>query len=893
VHSISGRLSLREPQRRSLEILDRVCEIAPTSKQADPAASLEAISREFPSVSDFERDFPSLCFALATGVGKTRLMGAFIAYLHQDCGVNNFFVMAPNLTIYDKLIGDFSPASPKYVFRGISEFAAEPPLIITGDNYESGIGVRGDALFETGVHVNIFNISKINDKKSKEGAVKSAVPRFRRLNEYIGESYFEYLSALPDLVLIMDESHRYRASAGMSAINELKPVLGLELTATPFIEAAKGQTPFKNVIYDYPLARAMEDGFVKEPAVVTQKDFDARQFTPEQLEKIKLEDGVRIHEATKVELATYAANSGLGLVKPFMLVIARDTTHAGELLALIESEGFFEGRYKGKAIQVDSSRTGAEEEAMIERLLAVEKPTEETEIVIHVNMLKEGWDVTNLYTIVPLRAANARTLVEQSIGRGLRLPYGKRTGVATVDRLNIIAHDRFQEIIDEANRPGSVIRMQTVILDPGAGGQKPSTVVATSVVKAELGLAPTIGASMRPAAAAEPMGSANRAAAEAVLKAIKEKARDREALPSTTYLEKPELRASIAAEAKVLYAPSAELDFTVEPDFAEVTDRVVELLRSRSIDIPRIIVLPKGEGAAGFSPFEIDARPIANLQPVSRDVLIQHLRTQERYTFAFDRVGKEESRLEDYIVRALVDFDDVSYDDDAELLYSLASQVVSVYREALDDDGIRNILAYHQKRIGEYVHSQMLDHRRDGRVEYEAVVKRGFTEILDCAFTVAEGDLVDIRATVTDKSRISSLSFTGFSRCIYDVQKFDSDTERKFAIICDRDSGKWMKPARRQLNIFYKLGHEQFEYVPDFIVELDSGLWLAETKMTKELASAEVRAKRDAAVAWCGFASEFTAGIGQKPWRYSLVPHDAVSESMSLETLLRQYEVRK
>ena len=67
-------------------------------------------------------------------------------------------------------------------------------------------------------------------------------------------------------------------------------------------------------------------------------------------------------------------------------------------------------------IQVDSSRTGAEEEEMITRLLAVESVDEPTEIVIHVNMLKEGWDVTNLYTIVPLRAANARTLIEQSIG---------------------------------------------------------------------------------------------------------------------------------------------------------------------------------------------------------------------------------------------------------------------------------------------------------------------------------------------------------------------------------------------------------------------------------------------------------------------------------------------
>lgn len=68
-------------QRRSLEILDRITEIVPPHKEADLAAALEIIKSEFPTVTDFEREFPSLCFALATGVGKTRLMGAFISYL--------------------------------------------------------------------------------------------------------------------------------------------------------------------------------------------------------------------------------------------------------------------------------------------------------------------------------------------------------------------------------------------------------------------------------------------------------------------------------------------------------------------------------------------------------------------------------------------------------------------------------------------------------------------------------------------------------------------------------------------------------------------------------------------------------------------------------------------
>jgi hypothetical protein len=245
VNAIAGRLSLRPPQRRSLEILDRITEIAPPGKEADVAAMLEAIRSEFPSVTDFERDFPSLCFALATGVGKTRLMGAFISYLHLAHGIDNFFVLAPNLTIYNKLIADFSDRNhPKYVFRGIAEFAIDAPTIITGDNYDQRDPVSG-TLFG-GVRINIFNISKIN---SEVRGGKS--PRIKRLSEYIGESYFDYLAGLPDLVMLMDESHRYRASAGIRAINELKPILGLELTATPFVETAKGAVAFKNVIVDY------------------------------------------------------------------------------------------------------------------------------------------------------------------------------------------------------------------------------------------------------------------------------------------------------------------------------------------------------------------------------------------------------------------------------------------------------------------------------------------------------------------------------------------------------------------------------------------------------------------------------------------------------------------
>ena len=114
-----------------------------------------------------------------------------------------------------------------------------------------------------------------------------------------------------------------------------------------------------------------------------------------------------------------------------MLVIARDTTHAAAAgRSSIESDGFFEGRYKDKVIQVDSSRTGAEEDEMVERLLKVESTDEPTEIVIHVNMLKEGWDVTNLYTIVPA-ARRERAHPDRAVDRprpapALRQAHGRR-----------------------------------------------------------------------------------------------------------------------------------------------------------------------------------------------------------------------------------------------------------------------------------------------------------------------------------------------------------------------------------------------------------------------------------------------------------------------------------
>jgi len=890
VNAIAGRLSLRPPQRRSLEILDRITEIVPPSKSADLAAALAVIHGEFPTVTDFEREFPSLCFALATGVGKTRLMGAFITYLYQAFGVNNFFVLAPNLTIYNKLITDFTPNTPKYVFKGIAEFATEAPEIITGDNYEAKAGTLFDQVLRC--KVNIFNISKIN---SEVRGGKS--PRIKRLSEYIGESYFEYLAGLPDLVLIMDESHRYRASAGVRAINELKPVIGLELTATPMVESAKGPLFFKNVILDYPLGKAMADGFVKEPAVVTRKDFNANGMAPEAVEQMKLEDGIRLHESVKVELETYARETGNVIVKPFVLVIARDITHAKQLLDTIQSEAFFAGRYKTKVIQVDSSKTGAEEDEMIERLLKVERADEPTEIVIHVNMLKEGWDVTNLYTIIPLRAANARILIEQSIGRGLRLPYGKRTGVNAVDRLNIIAHDKFQEIVDEAKKPDSAIRLQQIFLEPEQIAEKTVTVVSQSQLASKLGFQPgqATTSTLVPQAAETPVFATaeEQKVAQITYGVIRRLENQPLTLPSVSYLSKPEVQALVLHEVQTQYRPSQlEIEgVTKPPDLAAIVAKTSAVVIQQTIDIPRILVVPTGKVQSGFNPFTLNLAPL-NYPPVSEELYAKHLRTDQVDVIAMGQGGIEESRLEDYVVSGLVDFDDVSYDAHADLLYALAGQVVRHFSGYLPDEHeVQKVLRCFQRDIARFVHAQMQEHYWEQATGYEVKISKGFCDLKPSAYTASAAEpVLDYRQPPADKSNMAKYLFGGFKRCLYPVQKFQSDAERKLAVILEREAAKWFKPAKGQFQIFYQSGADHPEYQPDFVAETASVIHLLEPKAKNELAAPEVVAKKEAAVKWCQHASNYAATYQGKLWKYLLIPHDEIAENITLEWLASRFE---
>ena len=886
VNNITNRLSLRPPQRQSLEILDRVCEILHINEQSDIETSLAKINQQFPTVTDFEREFPSLCFALATGVGKTRLMGAFISYLHLAYDIKNFFVLAPNLTIYNKLITDFTPNNPKYVFTGISEFAINSPIIITGDNYETNARTILDP--QITCKINIFNISKINSEVRG-----GKTPKIKRLSEYIGESYFDYLSQLKDLVILMDESHRYRASAGIRAINELKPLMGLELTATPSVETSKKPVYFKNVIYEYSLGKAITDGFVKDPAVVTRKDFNPASLSPAAIEQIKLEDGIYLHENIKAELKIYALQTGKPIVKPFMLVIARDTTHATQLLELIKSDEFAAGFYKDKVLQVDSSKTGTQEDEMVERLLKVEHPDEPTEIVIHVNMLKEGWDVTNLYTIVPLRAANSEILIKQSIGRGLRLPYGKRTGVTIVDRLNIVAHDKFQEIVEEAKRPESEIRLQQIILTSEELEEKTTTVVSQSKLDKYLGitteetinLIETEIENLQPFIVESPIEAK---IASLTRQEIQKLENQPEKVPTGSYLSTPQVQAIVREAVAREYQPEQlEIEgVTTPPNIEAIVAKTTNLVIQQTIDIPKIIVVPQGEVKSGFRSFALDVTGLNYSVPSKQELHIQSLVNDDYTSLEIKTTSLEEVQLENYIVKNLVNFDDICYDENADLLYDLAGQVISYFLTYLSSEDTQKVLFYYQIEIANFVHNQMIKHFwEDDKVDYKPKISKGFTTLKESAYTTNIKNYLDYRTSPPDKSNMSKYLFTGFSKCLYTEQKFQSEAERVLSIILERDSIKWFKPARGQFQIYYKWDGNYLEYQPDFVAETVEIIYMLEPKNRDEIDSPQVVAKKDVAVKWCQNASDYMLQHNGKPWVYVLIPHDAIAQNMTLKGL--------
>jgi type III restriction enzyme len=882
---IKQRLSLRQPLREALDIVAHLGEELELKKEVDLAAELEKVKSLYPTCSDFEREFPSICFSIATGVGKTRLMGACISYFYLQKGIKNFFVLAPNLTIYNKLIEDFgNPGYHKYVFNGISEFVHNRPVIITGDNYNQ----MGNLFKESEVRINIFNIAKFNsENRATRSGGRSLPPRIKRLAEVLGQSYWSYLSGLDDLVILMDEAHRYHADASRNAINELKPVFGIELTATPIDERGD---PFRNVVYEYSLAKALEDGkYVKNPAIATRKNFSPRGLSDSEIEIIKLEDAISIHEDTKNELEIYARNNNVQQVKPFVLVVCRDISHASEVFKYVSSSSFFKGTYQGKVLQIDSStRTQDDVES---QFLTLENPDNEIEIVIHVNMLKEGWDVTNLYTIVPLRAANAAVLVEQTIGRGLRLPYnGERTGDPKVDKLTVVAHENFERVIEAAQDPNSVLNKLTYIEIQDDELKTKGTVI-TSVSRGQAEV------EAEEKAIEDITDYKKKEVAKTVLDAKKAilnilpSFNTADGVNGIKDFDKPEVKDVVIQKVKQnLMLQSNLFAEQIAAEAEIIYETVVTSFRKNIIEIPRMDLVQE-EVEVWFDNFDLDVSKGFTFNIMDEEILRRGLKDNLVDTIGVRQGAYVNETPLNQLVSELINYPEVDYDDNADLLNKLALQALYYIGESLPDKrDLPLIIRQYRKVIAGKIYDQLKKHFNVSDPEYIEPKVLPFVKIEDWNFTVINGyGYKDYRDTIQPVSLIPKYVFRGFEKACHFEYKFDSKTEKDFAYILenDRDVIKWLRPAPNQFRIYWDNNSKQ--YYPDFVVETENCIYLVETKSRDQLNAQDVLSKKSAAINYCGHSTHFTTAHGGKPWKYLLVPHDEVTIMSSFGHLAGKY----
>lgn len=378
---------------------------------------------------------------MATGVGKTYLMAALIEYLRRQ-GVRNVLVVTPSLTVQNKTVQNFTPGEPRFISGAVI-----PPEVITPQDYSSW-RVSQSLLAKNGTPegsptmLYIFNIQQLIAPTSLEGStqantIKSRQLRTRKFDESAG-SLFTYLKSLDDLVVIADESHLYGSSATVfnASLRELQPAVTIGLTGSA--------SPEDHVIYRYPLYQAIADRYVKTPVLAFRKE---GYSTSPSSEEQQLKDALALRNIKQEAYAAYAeGHPEVKPINPVVFVVCADVSHATEIAGLLRTPEFFNEALA--VLQVDNQHN---DDQTLHRLDQIDSVLSPVRAVVSVNKLKEGWDVRSIGVLVTLRAMASDVLTQQTMGRGLRLPFGKYTGIFQIDQLDIIAHQSFKELLTAEN----------------------------------------------------------------------------------------------------------------------------------------------------------------------------------------------------------------------------------------------------------------------------------------------------------------------------------------------------------------------------------------------------------------------------------------------------------
>lgn len=870
VNQIGYAMSLREPQKEALQYLDAIssnCDYKRnTLDEVEAIATANCEDKHTIKVDDNFK-FPSFCFDMATGIGKTRLMGAAIYYLYKTKGYKHFFILAPGNTIYDKLRKESNPAHPKYIFKGL-EAEMGRPKVYDGENY-----VRYPARFVQGeieiektseIQLFIFNIGKIFNSKT------DTTFKFHKYQETLGSSFADVLAKFDDLVICMDEAHRYYAPASMKAISYLKPILGLEFTATP--------KSHSNVIYSYDLAKGAGK-YLKIPVVMGRTNTGG--YSAEDIEEMKIRDGLTLHENRKKVVYQYCIDNNLDYVKPIVLIACKDTEHAKKIRAMIDSDSFNNGRYRGKVIEIHSNMKGEETEENIRKLLSIESAQNPVEIVLHVYKLKEGWDVNNLFTIIPLNAAKSDILALQTIGRGLRLPFGVITGNEAIDTLDIVAHDHYREIVEDIKNSDTF-----KYRDLDDRGVEPTKVVeiTNGIGDGQLSLLDDIfvSAGVKSFNDVCDVKTQDKMYEEYMKSFGRTKKPEKQVPPQYSIFdyidedgnEKTVETTTHTGEGSSLGAKKAQ-PMKKEDFVATVTE-----LSKKAISVPKILVQPSSTVTLkpftvkrNIADFEVAASKIERFNAVNAEMLE-----------SFDAEILAVDDAVNTLACMLLDCDalsEISVDEDADYILNVVQQYLALI-DGSEADKNKIVRRYAKLIIDDIV--KQIHENMDRQTYYTHVVQKDLIVFRKAVRNVrADGGEVNFRKTIANKSEIKKYVFTGYKKSYYNINAFDSDTERLVSVILedDKDVIRWIKPPLNQLGLFWQAGQQ---YNPDFLVETPTTKYMIEVKAKNEVNNPDVVGKAKEGIKWCKYAS--IVDFDKKPWEYKLITDEVISVGNTLKYIL-------
>jgi type III restriction enzyme len=242
---------------------------------------------------------------------------------------------------------------------------------------------------------------------------------------------------------------------------------------------------------------------------------------------------------------------------------------------------------------------------------------------------------------------------------------------------------------------------------------------------------------------------------------------------------------------------------------------------------------------------------------------------------------------EKLIISELINYSEVDYDSNADLLHKLARQSMQALQENLKEGEDLNILVFQWRgAIARKIYLQMMAYFSLNEPEYIKPNVRPYTRIEEWNFTTLKNEgRKDFRDDSLPAVQVPKYIFSGFEKACHFEYKFHSRTEQTLSIILesDREVIKWLRPAPNQFRIYWH--HNSRLYEPDFVVETEDSIYLVETKRADEVESNEVQSKAQAALQYCKYATEYTAEYGGKPWKYVLIPHDEVTKTSSFKAV--------